>query len=159
MEEFFDCHYLDMLTLKKRTITIPKSLVLFPFKALGDFSFGMSIEVFKEHFPSIVKEFDNSGFADLGDFRVRFDNGRLSQVQVASNVKHYQIILDGVNINSQNGLKEIMSKHPYAVGGDVGRIVFPTLGIATWKNISSLYFFDESLVSLWLDFERLITQH
>lgn len=157
METMNEGHYLDLLTVKNKPLHIPKVLELKPFKGLGDFVFGMSIEEFKEHFPAVVRELESRAAADLGDIGVRFDHRKLSQVQIASHVAEYEIILNGMNINSKSGLQQLKTTYPYEKDPSTGLLVFTTLGLAIWKNLLTLYVFDESLLAQWLDFNRPIT--
>lgn len=140
---------------KAGKVHVPKELVFAPYDSLGDFKLGMSIEEFQVLYPVTVNQYNHKGTADLGNLGVRFDHGKLSQVQIASHVKQYKILLNGVNINSSEGLTRLLAEYPYSEDDTI--YVFDDLGLTIWKDLLTLYVFDRGLLANWKDFDRPIT--
>ncbi|ETD72672.1 hypothetical protein V757_02850 [Pelistega indica] len=127
-----------------------------PYKRLGLFRFGETPQEFTKltGIPTRAKP-NNKAFSDFQDFYIRFDNDRLTQIQITENILDYQVMFNDVLVNSIQGLNTLMSRYDYIENNF--RVTFLVLGMTVWKDLRTIYFFDKSLLEFWKDLERPIT--
>ncbi len=131
-------------------------LCFLPYKRLGVFHFGETPQEFTKltGIPTRAKP-NNKAFSDFQDFYIRFDNDRLTQIQITENILDYQVMFNDVLVNSIQGLNTLMSRYDYIENNF--RVTFLVLGMTVWKDLRTIYFFDKSLLEFWKDLERPIT--
>lgn len=120
---------------------IPTILEFKPFQGLGNFAFGISAEDFARCFNIRLKEKPEIGvFYDNGEFYFEFEQGKLSKIILNQLIEMYDIIFEGNNINSNEGLQALINSQNHIEKNL--RYEFPQLGLIIWKDLSKLCFFE-----------------
>ncbi|WP_432786445.1 hypothetical protein AAEX37_00567 [Oligella sp. MSHR50489EDL] len=130
-------------------LDVPFSLDFEPYIRLGDYIFGMSSEEFAITFNVRVKKNPDIGvYFDSGDFYFQFDEGNLTQIYLPQLIEMYEVIFQGKNINSAEGLQALVDSQRHIESKL--HYTFPELGLSIWKDLSKLYFFDRTQLSSWV---------
>lgn len=141
-----------------KVIVSPEEYIFFPYKYIGKFKFNSSLmDVVKKHNISNNIKLDKKNIIEVGNFVLRFDDGKLTQVTIFCNEKiKPTIFYDGINISSTEGVTELLSKYD-VIERTASKYLFKDLGLVIEKDLSEFRFFAQSLLRFWANLHRPIT--
>lgn len=148
---------------KENIISISNDLTFIPYKSLGSYIFGERekefVRIQKLEY-SIDSGVNNKKIYEYNSIVFRFDNSRLSQIQINNSLLSSKIILNSTNINSIDGINYLLSH--YEITESYSHCIIAELGLAINKTNTQMkntkfFFFSKELLPFWMNIYRPIT--
>ena len=143
--------------LKNPTLNHDK-LIFIPYKSIGDFELNCSLS-------DVIRKYDISNnvipkvknIIEINNFVLRFDNEKLTEVTIFNDKKvEFAIYYNEMDISSKKGLTELLSQYD-VIERTKSKYLFKELGLVVEKDLSEFRFFEQSLLTFWVNLHRPIT--
>lgn len=153
----------DVLIFHKKNNIIPvfEDLIFVPYKSLGPYTLGEREREFIQTQNleySVNSGVNNKKIYECNSIIFRFDNSRLSQIQIDTSQVSSKIILNSTNINSTDGINYLF-KH-YEITESYTHYIIAELGLAINKapiENTKFFFFSKELLPFWMNIYRPLT--